>query len=101
MKVLQSLLKTLIGCKRMKTLFEDIVSKKTKQFIFKVEQDSDGTYQVTQQALRVYPDGCTSVQSEKNGNMKLLLICAMVNSKRVVRENYSSMTNFGSVRRSD
>lgn len=65
MKVLQSLLTTLIGCKRMKTLFEDIVSKKTKQFIFKVEQDSDGTYQVTQQALRVYPDGRTSVQSEK------------------------------------
>ncbi|CAH3463457.1 TPA: hypothetical protein I8Y00_005307 [Citrobacter farmeri] len=73
MKVLQSLLKTLIGCKRMKTLFEDIVSKKTKQFIFKVEQDSDGTYQVTQQALRVYPDGRTSVQSEKKWQYETLI----------------------------
>ncbi|MCZ6132208.1 hypothetical protein O6D91_21120 [Cronobacter sakazakii] len=65
MIVLQSLLKTLIGCKRMKTIFEDIVDKNTKQFVFKVHQLSDGTYLVIQQALRRFPDGDTAVQSEK------------------------------------
>lgn len=65
MMVLQSVLKPLIGCKRMKTLFEDIVSKNTKQFIFKVQQLNDGTCQVTQPALRLFPDGGTVVQSEK------------------------------------
>ncbi|EDK1561866.1 hypothetical protein CHO96_22430 [Salmonella enterica subsp. enterica serovar Newport] len=65
MIVLQSLLKTLIGSKRMKTLFEDIVDKNTKQFVFKVQQRDDGTFLVTQQALRRFPDGGTVVQSER------------------------------------
>ncbi|EJO8074351.1 hypothetical protein Q3R63_004471 [Salmonella enterica] len=65
MNVLQSLLKSLIGCKRMKTLFEDVVDKNTKQFVFKVLLLNDGTYLVTQQALRRFPDGGTVVQSEK------------------------------------
>ncbi|PXW50336.1 hypothetical protein DFO55_1247 [Grimontella sp. AG753] len=49
----------------MKTLFEDIVDKKTKQFVFRVQQENDGTYLVTQQSLRRFPTGDTVVQSEK------------------------------------
>lgn len=62
---LKSLLKTINGCKRMKTLFEDIVLKNTKQFIFRVQELNDGSYEVIQQSCRVFPDKRVVVQSEK------------------------------------
>lgn len=65
MKVLQSLLVTLTGWEHMKVVFEDTVTKNTKQFVFKVQQLVDGTYTVTQQAFRVFPDGGTVLKSEK------------------------------------
>lgn len=72
MFVLQSLRALIPGLKHMITVFEDIVEKNTKQFVFKVQQLSDGTYSVTQQALRVFPDGGTAVKSEQKWHYKNL-----------------------------
>lgn len=49
----------------MAVVYEDVITKNTKQFIFRVEQLADGTYMVTQQGLRVFPDGDTALKSEK------------------------------------
>lgn len=68
MNVLQSCVITLMGWTLMTVIFEDIVDKKTKKFIFKVQQTIDGSYTVTQQALRVFPDGGTSLKDEKKWN---------------------------------
>ncbi|WP_264866313.1 hypothetical protein, partial [Escherichia coli] len=62
---LKSLIKTLTGCNQLKTVFEDIVLKNTKQFIFRVQELNDGSYEVIQQSCRVFPDKRVVVQSEK------------------------------------
>lgn len=62
---LKSLIKTLTGCNQLKTVFEDIVLKNTKQFIFRVQELNDGSYEVIQQSSRVFPDKRVVVQSEK------------------------------------
>ncbi|TGB52864.1 hypothetical protein CRT22_23955 [Escherichia sp. E5028] len=65
---LKSLIKTLTGCKLLKTVFEDIVRKKTKSFIFRVQELNDGSYLVIQQACRILPSGKAVVQYEKKWN---------------------------------
>ena len=62
---LKSLIKTLTGCNQLKTVIEDIVLKNTKQFIFRVQELNDGSYEVIQQSCRVFPDKRVVVQSEK------------------------------------
>ncbi|EFA7155941.1 hypothetical protein C1T48_005556 [Escherichia coli] len=62
---LKSLIKTLTGCNQLKTVFEDIVRKKTKSFIFRVLELNDGSYHVIQQACRILPGGKEVVQFEK------------------------------------
>ncbi len=52
----------------MKVVYRDIVTKKTKEFVFKVEYLNDGSYRVTQQSLRILPDQRKKVVSEKIWN---------------------------------
>ncbi|WP_238392755.1 hypothetical protein [Buttiauxella sp. 3AFRM03] len=84
--VLKSLLKTINGCKRMKTLFEDIVPKNTKQFIFRVLELNDGSYEVIQQSCRVFPDKRVVVQSERNGTTLTSLRYGKGNMQTAVRD---------------
>lgn len=65
MNVLQYLWNPLGGYTLMKTVFEDIVAKNSKKFIFKVQQMDDGSYEVIHQAFRVFEDGGSALKSEK------------------------------------
>ncbi|CSY12709.1 hypothetical protein FP371_24645 [Citrobacter freundii] len=49
----------------MKTVYEDVVTKNTKEFAFKVSKLGDGTFLVIQQASRIFPDNRKVIKSEK------------------------------------
>lgn len=63
----------------MKTIYEDVTTKNTKEFAFKINKLEDGSYLVVQQAFRIFPDNGKALKSEKKTiclNVAELQICA-------------------------
>lgn len=56
----------------MKTVYEDVATKNTKEFVFKVSKSDDGSFLVMQLALRIFPDNRKVIKSEKKSICKTL-----------------------------
>ena len=68
----------------MKTIYEDVTTKNTKEFAFRIIKLEDGSYLVIQQAFRIFPDNGKALKSERKTiclNVSELKTCA-VNSGR-------------------
>ncbi|MEL6008620.1 hypothetical protein J4Z08_23150 [Citrobacter portucalensis] len=52
----------------MKTVFIDVSTKETKEFVFKVIEHNDGSFTVIRQSSRIYPDGKKVIKSERKAN---------------------------------